>query len=111
MFLASSTRPDILFAVPQCAKFNSCTRSSHEEALKRIGRYLKWTKTQGIILRPNKSNRLNCHVDADLAGAFSHEMSHHKNSVLSRTGYVISYPGCPIVWISKMRTEIALSTT
>ena len=32
-------------------------------------------------------------------------------AVLSRTGFVISYAGCPIYWASKLQTEIALSTT
>ena len=30
--------------------------------------------------------------------------------MLSRTGYVIFCAGCPMVWSSKMQTEIALST-
>jgi hypothetical protein len=29
----------------------------------------------------------------------------------SRTGYVISYAGCPIIWASKLQTEVVLSTT
>ena len=29
----------------------------------------------------------------------------------SRSGYVIEYAGCPIVWASKLQTQIALSTT
>jgi hypothetical protein len=29
----------------------------------------------------------------------------------SRTGYVIFYAGCPIIWKSKLQTQIALSTT
>ena len=28
----------------------------------------------------------------------------------SRTGYVINYAGCPLIWSSKLQTEIALST-
>ena len=47
--LASTSRPDILFAVHQCARFSSCPKRSHEEAVKRIGRYLKRTKDKGII--------------------------------------------------------------
>ena len=31
--------------------------------------------------------------------------------MLSRTGYIISYAGCPITWGSKLQSEIALSTT
>jgi hypothetical protein len=29
----------------------------------------------------------------------------------SRMGYVINYAGCPVLWASKMQTEIALSST
>jgi len=29
----------------------------------------------------------------------------------SRSGYVLLYAGCPIVWASKLQTEIALSST
>ena len=38
-------------------------------------------------------------------------LKHKASSVLSRTGYVITFSGCPIVWVSKMQTEISLSTT
>ncbi len=33
------------------------------------------------------------------------------DSVLSRTGFLILYHGCPVHWGSKLQTEIALSTT
>jgi hypothetical protein len=29
----------------------------------------------------------------------------------SPTGYVISYGGCPIIWASKLQTEVVLSST
>jgi hypothetical protein len=29
----------------------------------------------------------------------------------SRTGYIISYGGCPVLWASKLQTEVVLSTT
>ena len=32
-------------------------------------------------------------------------------NVMSRTGYVVMYTGCPLLWCSKMQTEVALSTT
>ena len=32
-------------------------------------------------------------------------------SVLSRKGFVIMNAGCPIIWVSKLQTEISLSTT
>ena len=33
------------------------------------------------------------------------------SSVYSRTGYVIMYAGCPLHWISKLQSEVSLSTT
>ncbi len=36
--------------------------------------------------------------------------SDNPENVMSRTGYIILYAGCPIVWCSKLQTEIALST-
>ncbi len=32
------------------------------------------------------------------------------DNVLSRTGFVICYANCPMIWCSKLQTEIALST-
>ena len=39
LYLASNSRPDIAFAVHQCARFNHCPRLKHEQAVKRIARY------------------------------------------------------------------------
>jgi hypothetical protein len=33
------------------------------------------------------------------------------NTAISRSGYLIIYAACPLIWASKMQTEIALSTT
>jgi len=66
---------------------------------------------KGIIYRPDPSKGLECHVDADFAGGWSSGDHTNPESVLSRTGFVISYAGCPIYWRSKLQTEIALSTT
>ena len=50
-------------------------------------------------------------VDADFAGGYSPETCDDPVSVFSRTGYVIFYYNCPIIWVSKLQTEISLSTT
>ena len=66
---------------------------------------------KGIIFKPDTSRGLECHVDADFAGGFTSGDTTNPKSVLSRTGFVISYAGCPIYWGSRLQTEIALSTT
>jgi hypothetical protein len=109
-YLAASTRPDCLYAVHQCARFSADPRLSHERAVKRIIRYLKGTKDQGIILTPNKEKGIQCYVDADFAGGYSTETSEDPVSVFSRTGFVIYYYGCPLTWTSKLQAEISLST-
>ena len=56
-------------------------------------------------------NGLECYADADFAGVWCKEDADQVGSVLSRTGYIIKFVNSPIVWVSKMQTEIALSTT
>jgi hypothetical protein len=50
-------------------------------------------------------------VDADFAGMWHQVHSAMRETILSRTGYIITYCGCPIHWVSKLQSEIALSTT
>jgi hypothetical protein len=49
----------------------------------------------------------------ELCGSYRHSRRSSNNplSSHSRTGYVIMYAGCPIIWASKMQPLIALSTT
>ena len=67
-FLEKSTRPDIAYAVHQCARFSSDPKQSHADAVKRIGRYLKGTPHKGITLRPDIQQSFQYWVDADFAG-------------------------------------------
>ena len=43
VYLASNSRPDISFAVHQCARFTHTPKALHGEAILRICRYLKGT--------------------------------------------------------------------
>jgi hypothetical protein len=49
-------------------------------------------------------------VDADFAGLHGYEDPEDPTSVRSRTGYVIMIAQCPVLWVSKLQTETALST-
>ena len=110
-YLSGQTRPDILFATHQCARFMKEPKLSHKIAAKRIVRYLKRTRESGLVLRPDMSQGIKCYVDADFAGSWNKEASEDVASVYSRTGYVIMFANCPILWVSKLQTEVALSTT
>eukprot|EP00956_Cyclotella_meneghiniana_P030674 scaffold78001_cov41-Cyclotella_meneghiniana.AAC.5 len=72
--------------------------------------YLKSTKERGIIHEPKPELGLECFVDADFAGGWTQADADNAEQVMSRTGFVIRYAGCPIGWSSKLQSEIALST-
>ena len=110
-FLAQNTRPDISMAVHNCARFCTNPTQLHEIAIKRICRYLLLTKDKGLIMNPTSDFCLNMYVDADFAGTWHKEFAQLRESVLSRTGFLITYCGCPVTWSSKLQSEIALSTT
>ena len=79
-------------------------------ALKHIGRYLKATRTQGLIMKNDSLTSLDCWCDADFAGLWKVEDQQDSTSVKSRTGFIFTLGSCPILWASKLQTEIALST-
>jgi hypothetical protein len=110
-FLEKSTRPDIAYAVHQCARFSNDPKMSHENAIKRIVKFLVGTKQDGIYLRPDKHS-FDCWVDADFVGNYNKINAEvDPSTAKSRTGYIINYGGCPISWASKLQMEVALSTT
>ena len=53
---------------------------------------------------------LNCWCDADFAGLWKVEDPQDSTAAKSRTGYVFTFGSCPILWASKLQTEITLST-
>ena len=69
-YLQASTRPDILMAVHQCARFCIDPKITHERAVMIIGKYLLLTKNKGLWFIPNKSKGIECFVDADFAGSW-----------------------------------------
>ena len=110
-FVEKSTRPEIAYAVHQCARFSSDPKESHANAIKRIVKYLVGTQDRGIILNP-RDHSFDCWVDADFVGNWDRVNADvDPSTAKSRTGFVITYAGCPITWASKLQTEIALSTT
>ena len=110
-YLEKITRPDIAYAVHQCARFCSDPRVEHGQAVKWIGRYLYKTRDKGLILKPSGSS-FDVYVDADFAGNWNKsDASEEDYTARSRHGYIIMYSGCPITWASRLQTEVALSST
>lgn len=110
-YLEKTTRPDLSVAVHQCARFCENPKRSHEKAVHRIVKYLMLTKNDGLLFTPDPSRGIECFVDADFAGNWDTLDPDNAANMISRTGYVIFFMGCPLVWKSKLQTEISLSTT
>jgi hypothetical protein len=63
-----------------------------------------------MIICPSPDLTLDLFVDADFAGLWNAEKPDDPTAVKSRTGYIITIGGTPVIWSSKLQTEIALST-
>ena len=111
-YLAQTSRPDIMYAVHQIAKYSADPRMPHGEAIIYLVRYLMRSRDIGIRFSPNPSKGFECFCDADFAGNWNKDVAEHDPSTAkSRSGWIIFYAGCPIIWASKLQSQVALSTT
>ena len=111
-YLEKSTRPDISYAVHQCARFQSDPKKEHGNAVMWICRYLAGTRDKGLIFDP-KEQSFDCYVDADFTGNWDKEGEPETDpdTARSRTGFVVFFAGCPLLWTSKLQGQISLSST
>lgn len=102
MYLAISTRPDILHAVSKLSQRNKDPHIEHETGAKHILRYLN--KTSNYKLHYFKTgNPIECYADADWGGDTTDRKSY--------TGYAFILAGSVFSWQSKKQTTVALSST
>ena len=110
-YLSGTHRPGIIFSIHKCAKNSIDPKKIHKEAIKRIGRYLKNTEDKGLFFTSDVLNGLECYANAYFTVAWCREDADQVGSVLSRNVYIIKFANCPIVWGSKIQTEVPLLTT
>jgi hypothetical protein len=102
LYLCAS-RPDIMFSVGMCARFQSSPRESHETAVKRILRYLLDTPNYGLWYPHGTSFDLVGYSDADWAGCKMDRKS---------TSGTCQFLGRSLVsWSSKKQNCVASSST
>ncbi|GKB87125.1 putative ribonuclease H-like domain-containing protein [Tanacetum coccineum] len=102
MYLTSS-RPDIMFAVCACARFQVNSKSSHLHAMKRIFRYLKGQPKLGLWYPKDSPFDLVAYTDSDYAGASLDRKSTTGGCQFLRCRF--------ISWQCKKQTVVANSTT
>ena len=69
----------------------------------------KETHDKGIYTNPDGYFKLSCYVESDFGGLFGSKDSGNPASVKSRTGYITKFGNVPILWVSKLQTQIVLS--
>jgi hypothetical protein len=98
----TASRPDIMFSVCLCARFQANPKESHLSAVNRILRYLKHTPSIGLWYPKGASLDLLGYSDSDFAG--------------SRVDRKSTSGGCHLLgrslvsWSSKKQNSVALST-
>ena len=64
----TASRPNIMYSVCLCARFQACPKESHLNAVKRIFRYLKGTSDIGLWYPKCDNFELICYSDRDFGG-------------------------------------------
>jgi hypothetical protein len=98
----TASRPDIMFAVCLCARFQANPKVSHLNAVKRIFRYLKGTINLGLWYGRDSSLSLLGYTDADFAGS--------KVDRKSTSGTCQFFGGNLVSWSSRKQNSVALSS-
>ncbi|GKE00672.1 retrovirus-related pol polyprotein from transposon TNT 1-94 [Tanacetum coccineum] len=96
------SRPDIMFSVCLCARFQEDPKTSHLEAVKRIFRYIKGTTHLGLWYLKGSGKETVVYAD-----------SVHVRDYVNRksTSGICTFMGCLTSWFSKKQTTLAISTT
>ncbi|GJY95021.1 copia protein [Tanacetum coccineum] len=97
------SRPDIMFSVCLCARFQEDPKTSYLEAVKRIFRYIKGTTHLGLWYPKGSDIETIVYADSDHAGDYVDRKS---------TSGVYTFMGCFLTsWFSKKQTALAIYIT
>nr|XP_016515942.1 PREDICTED: uncharacterized mitochondrial protein AtMg00810-like [Nicotiana tabacum] len=99
----TTSRPDIMFSVCKCTKFQSAPKESHLSAVKRIIRYLIGTSELGLMYDRSNNFSLKGFSDADFAG--------DKIDRKSTSGTCQFLGNALVSWHSKKQNCVVLSIT
>lgn len=102
MYLATTTRPDIMFAVSLLSRYLDCYSTSQFAEAKRVLNYLKCTQDFALTFQKSKGLNPQIYVDAD----FNSDPVTRK----SVSGYAITIAGAAISYQSKKQKTTALSS-
>ncbi|GKA27078.1 retrovirus-related pol polyprotein from transposon TNT 1-94 [Tanacetum coccineum] len=101
-FLTTS-RPDIMFSVCLCARFQENPKTTHLEAVKCIFRYIRGTSHLGLWYPKGTGIETVVYADSDHAGDYV--------DCKSTSGVCTFMRCCLTSWFAKKQTAFAISTT
>nr|GEZ16530.1 retrovirus-related Pol polyprotein from transposon TNT 1-94 [Tanacetum cinerariifolium] len=102
MYLTAS-KPDLVFIVCMCARYQASPTKKHLEALKRVFRYLKGTIIWGLWYPKDTSMALTAYADADHAGC--------QDTRRSTSGSAQFFGDKLVSWSSKKQKSTAIFTS
>ena len=101
-----------MYAIHQIAKYSTDPRMPHGKAIIYLVQYLMRSRDVGIRFSPNPSKVFEFYCDTEFAGNWNKAgAAHDPSTAKSRSGWIIFYAGCPIIWASKLQSQVAISTT
>ncbi|GJX54704.1 hypothetical protein Tco_0283073 [Tanacetum coccineum] len=99
----TASRPDIMFSVCLCSRFQEAPKTSHLEAVKRIFRYIKGTTHLELWYPKGTGIETIVYANSDHARYYVDRKS---------TSGSCTFVGCCLTsWFSKKQTALAISTT
>ncbi|GKC17568.1 retrovirus-related pol polyprotein from transposon TNT 1-94, partial [Tanacetum coccineum] len=102
MYLTAN-RPDLVFAVCMCARYQSKPTKKHLDAVKRVFRYLQGTINMGLWYPKDTAMALTAYADADHAGC--------QDTRRSTSGSAQFLGDKLVSWSSKKQTSTSISST
>ncbi|GJW65290.1 hypothetical protein Tco_0117174 [Tanacetum coccineum] len=102
MYLTAS-RPDLVFAVCMCARYQSKPTKKHLDAVKRVFRYIQGTINMGLWYPKDTAMALTAYADADHAGC--------QDTRRSTSGSAQFLGDKLVSWSSKKQTSTSISST
>nr|GEU83697.1 copia protein [Tanacetum cinerariifolium] len=98
----TASRPDIMFSVSLCTRFQEAHKTSHFEAVKRIFRYIRGTTHLGLWYPKGTDIETVVYVDSDHAGDYVDRKS---------ISGICTFVGCCLTsWFLKKQTVLTIST-
>ena len=103
MLYLTASRPDIIFSIDLCARYQADPKESHLKATKRILRYIKGSENLGLFYPKSKEFKLMAYTDDDYGGC--------KIDRKSTSGICYFLGNSLVTWASKKQNIVALFST